>query len=67
MKLDKLSLKSIGCTESEIAAIDQAKNDAEQIRQIRVIRCRMLEEIHQKQKQLDELDYILYQKRNRRM
>lgn len=33
----------------------------EQIRIIRMSRAQLLDEIHEKQQQLDQLDYILYQ------
>ncbi|UYZ82731.1 hypothetical protein MTZ49_08890 [Entomomonas sp. E2T0] len=57
------NLKDAGCKEAFIAKyIDlQAKgNTAEQLRILLRHRCQLLELLHEKQKQIDCLDYLLY-------
>jgi hypothetical protein len=60
VNIDRFALKTAGCTEEEIKSICQSGSKAEAVHGIRFIRGRLLEEIHQKQKALDGLDYLLY-------
>lgn len=59
--LDTLSLKNIGMSGDEIQMLIKKKDEKEQMLQLRKYRCFLLEEIHEKQKALDKLDYIIYQ------
>jgi hypothetical protein len=60
LNIDQLTLKSAGCTEKEIKSICQSASKTELVHGIRLVRGRLLDEIHQKQKALDGLDYFLY-------
>jgi hypothetical protein len=60
LNVDRLALKTAGCTDEEIKSICQSASREEAVHGIRFIRGRLLEEIHQKQKALDGLDYLLY-------
>jgi hypothetical protein len=60
LNIDQLALKTAGCTDEEIKSICQSGSKTESVKGIRFIRGRLLEEIHQKQKALDGLDYLLY-------
>jgi hypothetical protein len=60
LNIDGLALKTAGCTDEEIKSICQSGSKEEAVHEIRFIRGRLLEEIHEKQKALDGLDYLLY-------
>ena len=59
MKLDIYSLAKTGLSREEIDEISQCKDREMQIRMLRKCRCRLLDEIHEKQQSLDKIDYVI--------
>lgn len=58
---DICALKKTGLCDKEIHAILAAVDEREQIRQLRKLRCQLLNEIHGRQQTLDHLDYVIHQ------
>ena len=59
MKLDIYSLAKTGLSREEIDEISQCMDREMQIRMLRKCRCRLLDEIHEKQQSLDKIDYVI--------
>ncbi|MDE6435023.1 MAG: hypothetical protein K2L07_12435 [Lachnospiraceae bacterium] len=59
MKPDIYSLAKVGLSEEEINEISRCKGKEMQIRMLRKYRYRLLDEIHEKQQSLDEVDYMI--------
>lgn len=51
-------------SELETLLAEPGRSDQERQRIIKLERCRLLDEIHLKQQQLDRLDYMLYKLKN---
>ncbi len=54
-------LTKMGFTEQEVLDFLSTASDREQIRLLRKNRSRLLEDIHDRQQTLDQLDYFIYQ------
>lgn len=61
MKLDIYSLAKAGLSKEEIIEISKCEDRERQIQMLRKCRYRLLDEIHEKQQSLDEVDYIIIQ------
>ena len=61
MKPDPYSLARAGLCQQEIAKISGCEDQEAQIRMLRKIRYRLLDEIHGKQQSLDTIDYMICQ------
>lgn len=59
MEPDVYTLAKAGLDKEEIREILECGNRETQIRILRKIRYRMLDEIHKKQQDLDEIDYMI--------
>ncbi len=59
MKPDIYSLAKAGLSEEEINQISKCEDNEMQIRLLRKYRYRLLDEIHEKQQSLDEIDYMI--------
>lgn len=59
MKPDYAVLASIGLTQEEVAKISGYKDLNMQIQSLRKYRCKLLDEIHEKQQSLDAIDYMI--------
>lgn len=59
MKPDIYSLAKAGLNREEIDKISGCKDREMQIRLLRKYRYRLLDEIHEKQQSLDEIDYMI--------
>ena len=59
MKPDPYTLMKAGLNEEEINAISHCGNEEQQIKLLRKYRFKLLDEIHNKQQSLDEIDYII--------
>lgn len=59
MKPDIYSLAKAGLSREEIDKISGCKDREMQIRLLRKCRYRLLDEIHEKQQSLDEIDYMI--------
>ena len=60
----KQALTDVGCSQETIAAFlkaSEAGQESESIRLLRLHRCKLLENLHEEQKKLECLDYLLYQ------
>ena len=60
----RLTLHDAGCTEGEIQKallIYQAEGAAALLRQLRKCRCSRMEELHESQRRVDRLDYLIRQ------
>ena len=58
----RLTLHDAGCTEGEIQKallIYQAEGAAALLRQLRKCRCNRMEELHESQRRVDRLDYLI--------
>lgn len=53
-------------SELETLLAEPGRSDQERQRIIKLERCRLLEEIHEKQQKLDRLDYMLHELKNGR-
>ncbi|WP_294580829.1 hypothetical protein [uncultured Thomasclavelia sp.] len=54
------NLKDAGCNQQEIASFLDKKDKASQIRFLKCYRCQLLEQVHEVNKKIDCLDYLLY-------
>ena len=64
-----LCLQDIGCNQTTIEKYRKMSNanDIEgMVKMLSCIRCRVLEEIHEKQETLDSLDYIIFELRKQK-
>lgn len=59
MKPDTYSLARAGLSKEEIDEISGCEDRERQIRMLRKCRYRLLDEIHEKQQSLDEIDYMI--------
>ena len=59
MKPDLYLLAKAGLGQAEMEEIFQCDDRERQIKLLRKCRCRLLEQIHEKQQTLDELDYAI--------
>ena len=59
MKLDVYSLAKVGLSEEEIDKISECEDRKRQIQMLRKYRYQLLDEIHEKQQSLDQIDYII--------
>ena len=60
----RLTLHDVGCTEGEIREalrIYQTEGPAPLLRQLRKCRCNRMEELHESQRRVDRLDYLIRQ------
>ena len=58
----RLILRDAGCTEDEIRdalRIYQSEDAKSLLRQLRKCRCRRMEELHESQRRVDRLDYLI--------
>lgn len=66
MMPDPYSLANAGLSQEEIAKISKCENPDAQIRILRKIRYRLLDEIHGKQQSLDTIDYLISKMKGQR-
>lgn len=59
MKLDTYSLARAGLSIEEINKISECEDREVQIRMLRKHRFKLLDEVHEKQQSIDEIDYII--------
>ena len=59
MELDVYSLAKVGLSEEEINKISECEDRKRQIQMLRKYRYQLLDEIHEKQQSLDQIDYII--------
>ena len=59
MELDVYSLAKVGLSEEEIDKISECEDRKRQIQMLRKYRYQLLDEIHEKQQSLDQIDYII--------
>lgn len=58
-KPDLYSLANAGLSKAEISKISACEERGRQIQMLRKCRFKLLDEIHEKQQSLDEIDYII--------
>lgn len=59
----EILLKEIGCSPEMITTYfeyEKQKESCKQIQLLKVYRCTLLKKLHEDQKQIDDLDYLLY-------
>lgn len=66
MKLDTYSLARAGLSKEEIDEISECEDREVQIRMLRKCRYKLLDEVHEKQQSIDEIDYIISKMKERR-
>ncbi len=60
----QLILRAAGCSDSEIkeaVRVYQAEGAGQLLRQLRKCRCARIEELHESQRRVDRLDYLIRQ------
>ena len=56
---DKFQFAGTGMHDDEIKRVISAQGKEAQIRELRVCRLRLVDEVHKKQQELDKLDYLI--------
>lgn len=60
----RCNLRDVGCSEVSAAFVDQlvqAGRISDALHELRVIRCNLMDELHQSQRRVDCLDYLIRQ------
>ena len=58
-RLEKLQFAGTGMNDEEIRQVVSAHDKQAQVKALRICRLRRVNEVHQKQQELDKLDYLI--------
>ena len=58
-RLEKLQFAGTGMNDDEISRVVSAHDKQAQVKALRICRLRLVNEVHQKQQELDKLDYLI--------
>ena len=58
-RLEKLQFAGTGMNDEEIRQVVSAHDKQAQVKALRICRLRLVNEVHQKQQELDTLDYLI--------
>ena len=58
-RLEKLQFAGTGMNDEEIRQVVSANDKQAQVKALRICRLRLVNEVHQKQQELDKLDYLI--------